>query len=521
MTDFVLFERKLKIQNPFAVRTRLAPIAGHELQLFGRSDGRYVHLEKNGNVAVAIGGGIDEPGFRKRLSGLLCAPEIGAGDLLQFAEVMKAEFSTDFAIVIGVEKSRSILVFGDVFGAVPIFKADCNINTVISTNADLIGQNLACEYDPISYRDMILTNRICFPHTAYAGVSQCDPTAAIMVSGDGAEQIDVRFCPLDARPEELVAVVAAGLVDAIRNRIEGRSALVALSGGLDSRILLAISKRYCETSAFSITQKPSRDATLASLAARAREVSHECFTVTPLDYKGKSDVMVAFCGSQNMWRHAHFLPLEQFLSSQSGTLLGGYGCNTNFGNYGSVDTIRNRITNSGLPTEPKECLIARWDAHDRHIRTRFGIESRRLAPAWPCTHKVAFAHFQTTRRLVPTLEPLMTPPAAFAAKAMKPAMRPDVAAGLFRRFCPDERDIAVTAPHHPLGSNPSDDPSAGQPDHGWPSKAKLFAPVDGGSSHHLPWLIPSHEYTLQFMNIDSFWRRATGIVPADASRSDT
>lgn len=506
MTDFVIFDQSLPIRNPFPVRARFGPIAGHELHVFGCAGGRYLHLERNGNFAVAIGGAIDEVRFRRKLSELLDTEIEGERDLLRFAETMKALFPADFMIIVGLGNTGSLFVTGDVFGAVPVFRTEGAGKVVISTNVDLIGQNLRCEYDAASCLDMIVTRRICFPHTAYEGLTQCDPTAALVVSREGAKQVDVGYRPPRIRPGELVAAVAEGLVDAIRRRVEGRSALVALSGGLDSRIVLAISQQYCDTAAFSITQSPSRDLTLAGLVAEARGIPHERFVISPDEYRGKSSLMAFFCGSQNAWRHAHFLPLESYFQSRDWTMLGGYGSNTNFGEYGNVRSFQGRIARSALPDTYKERLIARWRSHAAHTRERFGIESSRLAVAWPCTQKIAFAHFQVNRRILPTLEPLMTAPAMFAAKAMNPAQKPNVAAELFRLFCADEQGIAVTGPLHPLGETPRNDPSARQRNHPWPRKTELFGGIDETAFPLPDSLVPSGEYRLQLAFIEKFWR---------------
>lgn len=510
MMDFILFDRAVPVANRLDVTVHLElEFAGFSLQLFGRSAAQYVKIEANGNVAIAIGGGAAETKFQRRLAGLLDAPDIDIKELTQFAELMKAEFPVDFAVMVGVERIAGWFVFGDVFGAVPVFKADDHDNVIVSTSVDLIGQNLGREYDPISYHDMIISGRICFPYTAYEGVSQCDPTTAILVSNGRAQAMDIRYRPQEIEPQDLVPAVAENLVHAIKSRVEGQAALVALSGGLDSRIVLAICRNYADTTAFSITQVPSRDDTLARLVSRARRVPHESFVLSAADFRGKSGLMLACCGSQNFWRHGHFLPMEEFFQSRRWTLLGGYGCNTIFEAYGHVHTTQRQIAKSEIPDEYKECLIDRWSAHAGNTRARFGLKASRLALVWPCTQRKAFAHFQVSRHLVATLEPLMTPPLAFAAKTMDPDRTRNVPAELFRMFCADERDIPVTAPLHPFGCNPSFDTSAGQRPAGWPNKSTLYPPVAGQGDGRLSRLMPEESYKRQLSAIEALCRQGS------------
>lgn len=392
-----------------------------------------------------------------------------------FVKMIKEQSISDFSIIAHYKHDNNIVIFNDHAGAFPIFIGRLGNNLYVSSNPDAIGVNTNAEYDNISIIEMEKTERICFPYTLYRGVSQIDPHNCLLINYEGAlEEVDVGYKPLILRPEDMADSLVEELNALFGGRLIDRKLRIPLSGGLDSRIILAVADKYCDVDTFSISEGLSRDLIIARLVADFRKRKNQEFQLNDDNYDGISTMLGTLVSSQHNIYHAHFYPLFEKISGENRMLVGGYGSNTSFGNYRTFSSSRKKIENIINSDTAMPELEERWNDHIIRTKKITGSASERLAGMWPCSQKIAFAHFRVARHFVHQLEPFMASRLVYSAQLAPDVNRLNIQRKLFQIFCADEKNLPVTTASHPLGSAELRDPSLGLPSHGWPRKWRLY-----------------------------------------------
>lgn len=147
--------------------------------------------------------------------------------------------------------SREIVVLTDPMGAQPVYKA-CKpdgslvaIGTDIETLALLAGRQQ--DFDPVSLGELLVHNQISFPFTSRKGITEFQPAAAVRISLE-AQKPTVKETVLWI-PKEPGSTKTDELADELVDRMRAAgldiaasadSIGVTLSGGLDSRAVLAV-----------------------------------------------------------------------------------------------------------------------------------------------------------------------------------------------------------------------------------------------------------------------------------------
>ena len=392
---------------------------------------------------VMIGDGLDDAETRRAVAQFPGA--LSWETLPELARYLKSSLETAFLAF--VTDTDRVAVFGDIFGALPIyFRPSAKRGAVVSSNPDLLGHSDGePDWDLVSLHDLSMTERICFPFTAYKSVRQLSPTSILTVTAEGAAEIPCGHRIARVQPRHIIDEVAASIETAVGKVSRRDRILIPLSGGLDSRIVLAMAKAATEdVRSFSITSVPSLNSLIAERVAERRKVQHRTIIVRRNRFTGRLAHMSRLVGSQHSMKHGHFLPLARYLRLEGRILIGGYGSNTNLSGYGTLRRMIAKVSTAPDPTIRDE-LVSRWRAHGKFIERVLAFPSRRLVASWPFSHKKAYAHFQVECRLSKTIEPFNTLFASFSAKAMSDRERPDVQTALFRRYCRDEADIITTA----------------------------------------------------------------------------
>jgi hypothetical protein len=481
----------------------------HVVSLIGDDESRFIVSEvpeAAGSVitVVAAGPALTSERIRRRLDAWAAAFRWEERDAAVLA--LKREAGTAFAVAIVAKDG--VLVFGDLFGAMPVFhSAD---GRIVATNPDAIGHAIGARYDPASYADMIATTRVCHPYTLYEGVRQLSPTAALTVSRDSMLVRESGYRPPHVAGDAIVDSAAASLDRILADHLDGRSAALAISGGLDSRVLASLVAGTAPVHAFTLTEKPSRDATIGALAAEHRGLPHTMVTVNKVAFARDAGWLVRGATSQNRAGHAHFAPLGGTLRGLGDTLVTGYGANANFERYESLDKVLRRIEAAEIAAPLKAEVRRRWTEHGRAVAATLGLEPGHLATVWPATQKKAYAFVLSNRHLMPTVDPFMLLPEMFSAKSAPGGRAPGFASGLFRAFCADEAHLPTTRHRHPLGPETEPDPSADETSDGWPDKGRMFR----FARHRRLWraplrrLHPFNTFIYQLSAVDSVWHRA-------------
>lgn len=478
-----------------------APGTHHVVYLLGESAERFVIAEGRGVKVLAAGGALTAERVRRRFTDFAAS---FAWDRLDDAvRTLKSEAATSF--LVSIVATDRIVVFGDMHGSIPIYhSAD---GRVIATNPDAVGHAVGAAYDAVSFADMSATKRICFPYTLYEGVRQVSPTAYVDLDGGGFAVRESGWRPPMLMSSQVVESAAATLERSLADHVDGRRAVVAISGGLDSRVIASLATRFATTQSFSITEKPSRDATIGALAAQHRGIPHENIVLQGRDFRRVATRVAQSATSQNLAAHAHFAPIGERMMRAGAVLVTGYGANANFERYDSLEKLVAKIDDAGFTPDMAAELKRRWAAHADHVRDVLGLDPRHVAPAWPSTQKKAFAFVPSNRAMMPTFDPFVLMPEMFSAKALVGRDPSNLATKLFRTFCADETHLPTTRMRHPLGVAIEADPSAAQKDAGWPSKASMFRFAEGRKgSPALGALHPTDSgYFRQICAVEAVW----------------
>lgn len=149
--------------------------------------------------------------------------------------------------------------------------------------AGLAGQG--CSPDPVGWMEAMVVGHTIGSRTTVSGIERLSPGTHLSVEGNLVET--KRYWSLQHRPNldldpsrfagEVFAAFQKGV--ARRANLVGKG-LLALSGGLDSRLLAACLPQHTDFEAFTFTDSvnaaDSREATVAAAVARALELPHHC-----------------------------------------------------------------------------------------------------------------------------------------------------------------------------------------------------------------------------------------------------
>lgn len=229
----------------------------------------------------------------------------------------------------------------DRFGVFPAFEFLGGHAPVYASHPDVLaratGEHGAL--DEVSMAEFILTSTVTPPFTYYRRIHALPHGSIIAVNlgkEGGAEvgrrrsYIDLRYRGEEAIPEsQLAEELAASLRRAVRRRTRkrfGRTA-VALSGGLDSRAILACVEDPEQVVAFTCYDEPNREVHVAESIARALGVPFELWR-RDFEYYGDNAVLgVRISGGMGTFANNHFLGMvDRLRNAGAENLLTGCYC---------------------------------------------------------------------------------------------------------------------------------------------------------------------------------------------------
>jgi hypothetical protein len=251
-------------------------------------------------------------GERRRLLHVALAdPAFSPGDVLD----------GEFLALLVDHASGELRVTTDRFSFIPVFAGtDAAGARVLGTHVDAVAH--AAErtaMDPVSAADLVANLTCTFPYTAYAGVEQLAP---------GSTHVLPRGLPAPApehywQPREVAAFASladaslalrSGLRESVRASCAGSErAGVLLSGGEDSRAVLAAVPAGTVAEAFIYAEWESREVRVARAAALAYGASLHVGLRAPDHYVAGFDRTASLLGSHHLFVDLHGLGLHATL----------------------------------------------------------------------------------------------------------------------------------------------------------------------------------------------------------------
>lgn len=221
-----------------------------------------------------------------------------------------------FAIVFA--NAEGFCIVTDPMSFVPVYAGkDCHGNAAaFGTHPDLVAMisEASDNLDMVSIAEFLNAGNCTFPNTMYSAVEELKPGRAHIFSIQEKNKPSVRDFTYWQPPEEIrdgydEAELAEELLSILRNAVERRcntqKVAVLLSGGLDSRLVMAAVPESVECIALTFCDELNRETKIASQIAKC--YNREWFPlIRNAEFLGKSIVnVVKFVGCEFEWVHAH------------------------------------------------------------------------------------------------------------------------------------------------------------------------------------------------------------------------
>jgi asparagine synthase (glutamine-hydrolysing) len=303
------------------------------------------YLRPDGSGGVAIAGRIALPDADLEAG----RTEPGQGGLVckaLNARIARDGFATlenlsgNFAAIAWDIPSGQVRLVNDVTGVLPVFETDTPTPAVLGSHPDLVARanGIQSDLDPVSIAEFLLTGTVSPPFTYYARL-RCIGRANVLAFqySDGTTRLLDRrvYLPLEfqGRPDDREEDLAEELASAFRRavalrsrRVLGRCA-VALSGGLDSRAVLASLDPSADALAFTCYDSANLEFQSARSIANAVGIPFHPFRRDPEYYGSAASTGVRIGGGMGSFANNHFLGAIPWLRNLGAeTLLTGCYC---------------------------------------------------------------------------------------------------------------------------------------------------------------------------------------------------
>jgi asparagine synthase (glutamine-hydrolysing) len=247
----------------------------------------------------------------------------------------------NFVVFLLDRLNRNFLVVTDRCGMMLAYaNGPLNRARVLSSHPDALAlvTDESQKWDLTSLAEFLMTGRLTFPHTYYQNMRGLDMGMVCRFAvNDGtlAFQSELRYSDIDFRPDEqatandLAAELAAAFQNAVKRRtlpLLGRTG-IALSGGLDSRLILSAARNRENIRAFNLYDERNLESRTAEAIAAACGVEFEPIQ-RDFDYYGNTaELGVKISGGAGCIASNHFLGIRDRLN-QTGVqnLLTGCYC---------------------------------------------------------------------------------------------------------------------------------------------------------------------------------------------------
>jgi hypothetical protein len=256
-----------------------------------------------------------------------------------------------FTILLTDEEGFCIITDPRSFSAVFAARSDerlaaigshCDITAAVARSQDAANSHAA---------EFLNYGHVCFPNTVYANVTRLEPATlfSFAPAPDGsmyektAKYWDVPAELTSYDPDELTEELRDALEGAVKARCKGSKLAVTLSGGLDSRMILATIPANLDCTAITFCDGMNREIRTASKVARACSRSWLPL-IRHAEFIGDSmEQIVRFTGCEGLFAYAHMLGFaDQIRASGFDSILGGTQMDTYVKGYYASDLHKDR-----------------------------------------------------------------------------------------------------------------------------------------------------------------------------------
>jgi asparagine synthase (glutamine-hydrolysing) len=303
------------------------------------------HTRPDGSRTVAVAGRVvvDEADLERAkaapgVGGLVCKAIDGI--IERSGPSALESLGGNYVIIVTEPKSRLIHLLTDCTGVFPAFETDYAAAPVFSSHPDSLARAVSRleDIDDVSVAEFLLTGTVSPPFTYYRRIRAVGRAIAITIQMDPEGGVAVKrrcYLPLhyrglaSDREEDLAHELATTFRRAVQlrsRRSMGRCA-VALSGGLDSRAVLASLDPSADAFAFTCFDAKNLEYRSAEAIAAAAGVPFFPFH-RPFEYYGDNATEgIRIAGGMGSFANNHFLGALPWMRDQGArTLLTGCYC---------------------------------------------------------------------------------------------------------------------------------------------------------------------------------------------------
>jgi hypothetical protein len=353
---------------------------------------------------------------------------------------------------LGVDtRTAAGLVLTDLFAFIPVYTSTDATGAVIAgTHVDAVARAAGRhrDLDPVSAADLVTTLVCTFPFTVFSEVDQFPPASARRFQGvawhGGARGY---WHPVEENPYASLRGAATVLREALREDLQVtcdglHEVGLLLSGGEDSRAVLAALPGSVQVQGFTYADRDNREVRVARAAARAYGANVIFGRRTPNHYLDGLEVVASLMGSAKLFLDVHGWGFHQQLGiCRLPVVLGGLSGDALLkAYYAYKDVLPIPVPwFPGLRGELVRAVTARHEQYRDQLVALRPHSAREWYRLWPAAMRKHAGNLHGNRRLFASHEPFhanaITRLAAAAPQAWKhhrrlfhQAMRP-----LFRR----------------------------------------------------------------------------------------
>ncbi len=247
------------------------------------------------------------------------------------------DLSGNCAILLYDAAKQQLHLRSDPAGCFPVFVATADGHRVWSSHPDILAAAVdrSQKLDDVSLAEFVLASTVTPPWTYYNGIEGCEPGTVFSIRlPDGQlnkrSYFRIQYQPDPTiTPDELAESLAFAWRQAVRRRTSKRlgQIAVALSGGLDSRLILGCIEDTSRIVAFTLYDAPNRELRTAQELAATAGIEFRPIQRNPDYYGEHAPAGVRISGGMGTFANNHFLGvLESLHQDHRSVLLTGCYC---------------------------------------------------------------------------------------------------------------------------------------------------------------------------------------------------
>lgn len=265
--------------------------------------------------------------------------------------------------------AENLYVVTDLLGFVPIYmgKTDLELPVCFGTHSDLAARLTSSVFEPdlTSVAEFLNSGYCTFPYSMHRNVRQLEPGTVYRIGLSDGVSVSIEKSRYWSPPDELQGDVneqgmkdefAHLLQESVRKRCGTDKTGIMLSGGIDSRVVLALVPNEKECVCVSFSNRYNREVNTAKKVSRCYNRDWHWFQRQPEFLAENLESIVALVGCESDWVDAHNNGfIDQLSALGCDFFLTGYLFDMHYKAYYSTDKCLARKrskTNNSYPTLP-------------------------------------------------------------------------------------------------------------------------------------------------------------------------